>query len=211
MKFSRKIIYGTAVPVTLAASLLGTMGAASAGVRPLHPAVTAVQLKDGRALDMQYGWQWNAHQHRWVYQANGKVIVDRLEGRWDFNRSEDFQLVYGPAGKMAYIQYIGPGQYHDYYVQTSDRHGHGMPAFGRHGFEGSKLVKSALDATIFTVSAPGPAGFRTMTVPAVLRGHGPEILTGEAFGQLGLNPMRPFALPTSAQLFAQRLVIPAHW
>ena len=31
-----------------------------------------------------------------------------------------------------------------------------------------------------------------------------EILTGEMFGQLGLNAMKPFALPTIAQLFMQR-------
>lgn len=147
-----------------------------------------------------------------MYGLTGKVVVDRLEGRRDFNKSEDFKLVYGPAGKMAYIQYVGPGKYHDYWVQTSDKHAPGIPANANYGYVGSKLVKSALDATIFTVSAPGPAGFRTLTVPAAFgpKAHGPEILTGEIFGQLGLNAQKPFALPTNAQLFQQRLVIPAH-
>ncbi len=200
--------------LTLTAGALLAAPVATAAAASAHtvPAVTAVTLKDGRALDAQYGWTWNGAHHRWVYGLTGKVVVDRLEGRRDFNRSEYFKLVYGPAGKMAYIQYQGPGKYHDYWVQTSDKHAPGVPANANYGYVGSKLVKSALDATIFTVSAPGPAGFRTLTVPAAFgpKAHGPEILTGEIFGQLGLNAQKPFALPTNAQLFQQRLVIPAH-
>ena len=210
--FSRKILYAAATPLTLAGLLATTAAQASAAVAPLKPAVTAVTLKDGRALDEQLGWTWNGVQHRWVYGATGKVVVDRYEGRLDRNQTQDFKLVYGPAGKMAYIQFTGPGQYHNYYVQTSDKHAPGIPPTANYGYVGSKLVKSPLDATLFTVSAPGPAGFRTMTVPAAFgpKAHGPEILTGEIFGQLGLNAMKPFALPTTAQLFAERLVIPAH-
>jgi hypothetical protein len=179
-----------AFPVALAAT------ASAHTVPPLKPAVTAVQLKDGRALDLQYAMKYDSRLHRWVSVATGKVIADRYEGRRDYNRSQDFRLAYGPAGKMAFIQYIGSG----------------IPPSANYGYVGSKLVRSSLDATIFTVSAPGPLGFRTMTVPAAFgpKAHGPEILTGEIFGQLGLNGVKPFALPTSAQLFAERLVIPAH-
>lgn len=195
-----------ASPVALAAT------ASAHTVPPLKPAVTAVQLKDGRALDLQYAMKYDSRLHRWVSVATGKVIADRYEGRRDYNQSQDFRLAYGPAGKMAFIQYIGSGPLHNFYVQTSDKHAPGIPPSANYGYVGSKLVRSSLDATIFTVSASGPQGFRTMTVPAAFgpKAHGREILTGEIFGQLGLNGVKPFALPTSAQLFAERLVIPAH-
>ncbi len=202
----RTLLYGAAVPLTMAGAV-ATTTAASAHVAPAPQAKTEIVLKDGRGLDAQYGWQYNAFAHRWVYGLTGKVLVDRNEGRWgDLNQSEHFRLVYGPAGKMAFIQYTGPGRYHDWYVQTSDKHAPGIPPWANYGYVGSKLVKSPLDATIFTVSLPGPLGFRTLTVPAKLGlgGHGPEILTGELFGQLGLNAQKPLALPTNAQLFMQR-------
>lgn len=212
MRFSRKYIYMAAAPLTLAGVLATTAGAASAAVAPAPQAKTEIVLKDGRGLDAQYQahWQYNRVTHRWVLvkTLTGKVLVDRNEvGRFsDMNQSEHFKLVYGPAGKMAFIQYTGPGKYHGWYVQTSDKHAPGIPPTANYGYVGSRLVKFGFEATVFTVSAPGPLGFRTLTVPAQhgIAGHGPEILTGERFGQLGLNAQRPLALPTSAQLFMQR-------
>lgn len=201
MRF-RTAMYAVVTPLAAMAVALPAV-AASAHVAPKP---TEIILKDGRGLDAQtrFVWQYNRALHRWVRveALTGKVLVDRNqgEGYWgDRNQSEHFSLVYGPAGKMAFIRYDGPGAMHGWFVQTSDK----RLGFG---YLGSKLVKNALDATIFTVSNPGPLGFRTLTVPAKagIGGHGPEILTGELFGQLGLNAQRPLALPTNAQLFIER-------
>lgn len=205
MRFSRKHMYMAATPLLLGGMVaVPAMQAGAAVVKA--PAPTEIVLKDGRGLDAQYAWQYNKVLHRWVYQANGKVLVDRNEGRFgDLNQSEHFKLVYGPLGKMAFIQYTGPGKYHNWYVQTSDKKAPGVPAGVPWGYQGSKLVKFGFEATVFTVSNPGPLGFRTLTVPAKfgIGGHGPEILTGELFGQLGLNAQKAL-LPTTAQLFMQR-------
>ena len=205
MRFSRKYMYAAATPL-MVGGLVGPM-AIQAGATVVPPKPTEIVLKDGRGLDAKYAWQWNKAIHRWVYQATGKVVVDRNEtGRFgDLNQSEHFKLVYGPLGKMAYIQYTGPGKYHNWYVFTSDKHAPGIPPMANYGYVGSKLVRNAFEATIFTVSQPGPLGYRTLTVPVKfgIGGHGPEILTGEIFGQLGLNAQKPL-LPTNAQLFMQR-------
>ncbi len=196
----KSILFKGAVVVGAAATLapVGAAAASASTMPPLKPAVTAIVLKDGRALDAN--------------QSTGKVTVTGYQGRWDFNRSQDFKLVYGPAKLRALIQYIGPGRYHDDYVFTSDKHAPGIPSWASYGFVGSKLVHSAAAATLFDVSAPGPQGFRVLSVPALPgpKGHGPERLTGETFGQLGLNAYKAFQLPTVHQLFAQRTVIPAH-
>jgi len=203
MRFSRKHIYMAATPLILGGMVAGpAMQAGAAVIKP--PVKDSIVLKDGRALDEQLGWRWNAAQHRWVYGPTGKVVVNRYEVR-DRNHSQDFKLVYGPLGKMAFIQYTGPGKYHNWYVQTSDKHAPGIPPTANYGYVGSKLVKFAFEATVFTASQPGPLGYRTLTVPAAFgpTAHGPEILTGEIFGQLGLNAQKPL-LPTNAQLFMQR-------
>ncbi len=196
----KSILFKSAVLAGAAATLapLGTAAASATTVPPLKPAVTAIVLKDGRALDAN--------------QFTGKVTVTRYQGRWDFNRSQDFRLVYGPLGQRAWIQYIGPGRYHDDYVFTSDKHAPGIPPWANYGYVGSKLVHSTMAATLFNVSAPGPLGYRVLSVPAMPgpMGHGPERLTGETFGQLGLNTYKAFQLPTVHQLLAQRTVIPAH-
>lgn len=196
----KSILFKSAVLVGAAATLapVGAAAASASTVPPLKPAVTAIVLKDGRALDAS--------------QFTGKVTVTRYQGRWDFNRSQDFKLVYGPLGQRAWIQYTGPGRYHDDYVFTSDKHAPGIPPWANYGYVGSKLVHSPMAATLFSVSAPGPLGFRVLSVPAAVgkAGHGPERLTGETFGQLGLNAYKAFQLPTIHQLLAQRTVIPAH-
>lgn len=209
MRFSRKTMYALATPAMIAGLTLPAVAQAGAAVVKA-PAPTEIVLKDGRGLDAQtqVRWQYNKVLHRWVrvQVLTGKVIVDRNEiGRFsDMNQSEHFRLVYGPLGQKAFIQYTGPGRYHDWYVQTSDKHAPGIPANAPYGYVGSKLVKFGFEATLFNVSAAGPLGYRTLTVAAQLGAHGPEILTGEMFGQLGLNAQRPFALPTAAQLFQAR-------
>ena len=208
MKLSRKYMYAAAAPLMIGALTLPAIAQAGATVVPPPPVKTEIVLKDGRGLDAQYAWQYNKVLHRWVYGLTGKVIVDRNEiGRFsDMNQSEHFKLVYGPLGQKAFIQYTGPGAYHNWYVKASDKKAPGVPANVPWGYQGSKLVKFGFEATLFNVSAPGPLGYRTLTVAAQLGlgGHGPEILTGEMFGQLGLNAQRPLALPTNAQLFMQR-------
>jgi hypothetical protein len=195
---TKSLLTKTVLTLSAAAVLapLGAVAASAAVAPPLKPAVTALVLRDNRALDAN--------------QVTGKVTVTGYQGRWDFNRSQDFRLVYGPAGKMAYIQYIGPGKYYGDFVQTSDRHAPGIPPWANYGYAGSKLVHSQFAATIFTVTKT-PRG-EVLSVQAVPgpRGHAAERLTGEIFGQLGLNTYRMFQAPTNAQLFAERIVIPAH-
>lgn len=179
MRFSRAMIYGAVIPATLAGTLLGTMGAAAATVRPPQPNVT-VHLVEKSG--------WFGHETRAAQVGAFRILVKVGQfSKWV--GSEDFRQVKQLDGsyKLEWAPYgVGSGRY----LQVFEREQQGRDARTAFFVPDARLT-SARFATVFRTGPAGPLGYSQLQVTHREGWWGMRIerlvLTAETNGKLDLQ------------------------
>lgn len=193
MKFSRKIVYGAAVPLTLAGTMLSTMGAASAAAHPVQP-VKTVHLVEKSGL--RPGFETKAAQ-----VSSFRILVKvGAFSRWA--GSEDFKVLTARDGtyKLEYAPYgHGTGRY----LAVYEREQQGRDARTAAFVPDARLVPIQF-ATAFRTGPAGPLGYSQLST---VHRHGWQVevlyLTAEPFGKLDLQASKfvPFIGISASQLW----------
>lgn len=193
MKLSR-IIYGAAVPLTLAGTVVTTLPTgAIASVRPPQP-VRTVHLVEKSGLHF-------GHETKAAQVSSWRILV-RIGA---FNRalgSEDFKVLRAHDGTYK-LEYAPYGHSTGRYLAVYEREQHGRDARSAFFVPEARLV-SILAATSFRTGPAGPMGYSQLST---VHRHGRQIevlyLTAERTGKLDLQTSKfmPFSGIPASQLW----------